>query len=72
MNENPEKMQMSMNPRIQREREAIISSRRKSRAAVPRTFFRLSGPGWLQSATESVEKSWGLLSWRNWLQYKEM
>ena len=39
-----------MNPRIQRDRDAITNSRTKGRGALLGTFFRLSGPGWLQSA----------------------
>jgi len=50
MAQNPEKTQMSMNPRIQRDREAIIESRKKGAGALFGTFVRLSGPGWLQSA----------------------
>jgi Mn2+/Fe2+ NRAMP family transporter len=48
--EKSDEMQMSMNPRIERDREAIIRSRGKGRVALLGTFFRLSGPGWLQSA----------------------
>ncbi len=41
---------MSMNPRIQRDRQLIIESRQKGKIATLKTFIRLSGPGWLQSA----------------------
>ena len=39
-----------MNPRIQKDRQLIIESRRKGRGATLGAFFKLSGPGWLQSA----------------------
>lgn len=39
-----------MNPRIQKDRQLIIESRRKGTGATLGAFFRLSGPGWLQSA----------------------
>jgi len=38
-----------MNPRIEKDREAIITARQKGTGAVVKTFLRLSGPGWLQS-----------------------
>ncbi len=41
---------ISMNPRIQKDRQLIIESRRRGKGATLRAFFRLSGPGWLQSA----------------------
>lgn len=41
---------ISMNPRIQKDRQLIIESRRRGKRATLGAFFRLSGPGWLQSA----------------------
>jgi len=41
--------QMHMNPRIESDREMIVTARAKGRGAVVKTFLRLSGPGWLQS-----------------------
>ncbi len=38
-----------MNPRIEKDHEAIITARQKGTGAVVKTFLRLSGPGWLQS-----------------------
>lgn len=43
-------VEMSMNPQIQRDRQLIIDSRQKGKLATLKTFIRLSGPGWLQSA----------------------
>ncbi|MEM7204982.1 MAG: divalent metal cation transporter [Planctomycetota bacterium] len=37
-------------PRAERERQAIVAARTRGRGAVLRTYARLSGPGWLQSA----------------------
>ncbi|MCK4999508.1 MAG: divalent metal cation transporter, partial [Anaerohalosphaera sp.] len=51
MAENSEpKMQMSMNPKIEKDREAIMAARKKGKGALFGTFLKLSGPGWLQSA----------------------
>jgi Mn2+/Fe2+ NRAMP family transporter len=48
---NPGKqVDISMNPRIQKDRQSIIESRSKGKLATLGTFVRLSGPGWLQSA----------------------
>ena len=41
---------LSMNPRIERDRELIVNARAKGTAATAGVFVRLSGPGWLQSA----------------------
>ena len=38
-----------MNPRIERDREMILSAKAKGRGALAKTFLKLSGPGWLQS-----------------------
>jgi Mn2+/Fe2+ NRAMP family transporter len=38
-----------MNPRIEKDRELIISAGKKGRWATLKAFMRLSGPGWLQS-----------------------
>ncbi|HNR30585.1 MAG TPA: divalent metal cation transporter [Candidatus Hydrogenedentes bacterium] len=40
----------SMNPRIERDRELIVSARQRGRWPLLGVFVRLSGPGWLQSA----------------------
>ncbi|MGC8844601.1 MAG: divalent metal cation transporter, partial [Candidatus Hydrogenedens sp.] len=40
----------SIAPHIQREREMIIQSRKGGKGKLFKTFVRLSGPGWLQSA----------------------
>ncbi|MFO7974784.1 MAG: divalent metal cation transporter [Candidatus Hydrogenedentota bacterium] len=44
------KSELSMNPRIERDREMIIEARKKGKGALAGVFVRLSGPGWLQSA----------------------
>ena len=49
-NDSNRQADISMNPRIQKDRQLIIESRRKGKGATLRAFFRLSGPGWLQSA----------------------
>ena len=41
---------MSMNPRIERDRELILNAGKKGRLATLGAYVRLSGPGWLQSA----------------------
>jgi len=38
-----------MNPRIEKDRQSIVTARQKGTGAVVKTFLRLSGPGWLQS-----------------------
>ncbi|HUV64114.1 MAG TPA: divalent metal cation transporter [Sedimentisphaerales bacterium] len=38
-----------MNPRIEKDREAIVMARQKGTGALVKTLLRLSGPGWLQS-----------------------
>jgi Mn2+/Fe2+ NRAMP family transporter len=40
---------MHMNPRIEKDRESIVTARQKGTGALIKTFLRLSGPGWLQS-----------------------
>ncbi len=51
MAENGETQQevMHMNPRIEQDRQSIISAREKGWGTTFKTFIRLSGPGWLQS-----------------------
>ncbi len=44
------KSELSMNPRIERDREMIVEARKKGKGALAGVFVRLSGPGWLQSA----------------------
>jgi Mn2+/Fe2+ NRAMP family transporter len=41
---------LSMNPRVQRDREMILDARAKGTGALAGVYVRLSGPGWLQSA----------------------
>jgi Mn2+/Fe2+ NRAMP family transporter len=41
---------LSMNPRIERDREMIVNARAEGKGAMAGVFLRLSGPGWLQSA----------------------
>ncbi len=41
---------LSMNPRVERDREMIVNARAKGGLATTGVFMRLSGPGWLQSA----------------------
>ncbi|MCP4638789.1 MAG: divalent metal cation transporter [bacterium] len=41
---------LSMNPRIERDRELIVNARAKGPVSLAGVFARLSGPGWLQSA----------------------
>jgi Mn2+/Fe2+ NRAMP family transporter len=38
-----------LNPHIEKDRESIMTARKKGRGAIFKTFLRLSGPGWLQS-----------------------
>ncbi len=45
----PQPQMTHMNPRIERDREMILTARAKGRGALARTFLKLSGPGWLQS-----------------------
>jgi Mn2+/Fe2+ NRAMP family transporter len=40
---------MHMNPRIEKDRESILTAQKKGRWPLFKTFVRLSGPGWLQS-----------------------
>ena len=35
---------------IDRDRQALIESQNQGSSAVLKTYFRLSGPGWLQSS----------------------
>jgi Mn2+/Fe2+ NRAMP family transporter len=41
---------LSMNPRVERDREMILDAKQKGKLATMGVFVRLSGPGWLQSA----------------------
>ena len=41
---------LSMNPRIERDRQIILAAKSRGRLATLGAFARLSGPGWLQSA----------------------
>ena len=47
---NSETPNLSMNPRIERDRHLLVSAREKGRVPLFGAFVRLSGPGWLQSA----------------------
>jgi Mn2+/Fe2+ NRAMP family transporter len=38
-----------MNPRIEKDRQSIMTAHQKGTGAVIKTYLRLSGPGWLQS-----------------------
>jgi Mn2+/Fe2+ NRAMP family transporter len=49
-NSSERQVDISMNPRIQKDRQLIVESRRKGKGATLGVFLRLSGPGWLQSA----------------------
>lgn len=40
----------NLSPNIEKEREMIIKARQKGKLALFKTYVRLSGPGWLQSA----------------------
>lgn len=40
---------MSVDSRIERERQLILAAKQKGKGAIFKTFIRLSGPGWLQS-----------------------
>ena len=44
-----EKQVMHMNPRIEADRELILSSQKQGKLATFKTYAKLSGPGWLQS-----------------------
>jgi Mn2+/Fe2+ NRAMP family transporter len=51
MSESPEnKVNLSVNTRIERDREMINSARERGKLPLFGVFVRLSGPGWLQSA----------------------
>jgi len=46
----PQEQQVThMNPRIEKDRQSIVTARQKGTVATVKTFLRLSGPGWLQS-----------------------
>jgi len=46
----PEAQQVThMNPRIEKDRESIVTARQKGTGALVKAYLRLSGPGWLQS-----------------------
>jgi hypothetical protein len=38
-----------MNPRIEKDRQSIMTAHQKGTGAIIKTYLRLSGPGWLQS-----------------------
>ncbi len=40
---------MHMNPRIEKDRQLLVSAQKKGGIALFKTFIKLSGPGWLQS-----------------------
>lgn len=40
---------MHMNPRIEKDRQLILDAQKKGKAAIFKSYLRLSGPGWLQS-----------------------
>jgi len=44
---SPDKI--GMNPRIEKDRQLLIDSRKKGRLSILGAFMKLSGPGWLQS-----------------------
>jgi len=46
----PKEPNLSMNPRIERDRALIVGARSQGRWPLLKVFVRLSGPGWLQSA----------------------
>jgi len=50
MGENSNEPNLSMNPRIERDRQLIVDARARGGGALAGVFVRLSGPGWLQSA----------------------
>jgi len=45
-----EQQVMHMNPRIEKDRQMILDSQKKGKGALFKTYLKLSGPGWLQSA----------------------
>jgi Mn2+/Fe2+ NRAMP family transporter len=45
-----DEMKMSMNPKIERDREIILTGKSKGLLGTVGAYLRLSGPGWLQSA----------------------
>jgi Mn2+/Fe2+ NRAMP family transporter len=46
----PEAQQVThMNPRIEKDRQLIVSARQKGTGSLVKAYMRLSGPGWLQS-----------------------
>ena len=47
--QSQEQQVMHMNPRIEKDRQSIVTARQKGTGAIVKTFLRLSGPGWLQS-----------------------
>jgi Mn2+/Fe2+ NRAMP family transporter len=48
--EQGKELNLSMNPRIERDRQMILEAKAKGRVPLLGAFVRLSGPGWLQSA----------------------
>ncbi len=49
-NGSPHEKDISMNPRIEKDRQLILDAKTKGRRATVGAYLRLSGPGWLQSA----------------------
>ena len=45
----PKQQVMHMNPRIEQDRESILTAEKQGRWPLFKVFIRLSGPGWLQS-----------------------
>lgn len=50
MEDQSQKVNLSVNTRIERDRQMIVDARARGGASLFGTFVRLSGPGWLQSA----------------------
>ncbi|HRZ18171.1 MAG TPA: hypothetical protein P5141_11470, partial [Candidatus Hydrogenedentes bacterium] len=50
MEEQSQKVNLSVNTRIERDRKLINEARERGRWPLFGVFVRLSGPGWLQSA----------------------
>jgi Mn2+/Fe2+ NRAMP family transporter len=47
--EETQQQVMHMNPRIEKDRQSIMTAHQKGTGAIIKTYLRLSGPGWLQS-----------------------
>jgi hypothetical protein len=48
-NDSAPEPNISMNPRIEKDRQLLVEAQEEGRGAVLKTFVKLSGPGWLQS-----------------------